>query len=489
MTLEEGFEDQIPRARNVIIANATPGEGGPSPLKAVDILERIANSSDHWPRRVGGCLMVPDSNDNTQVDIWDKNGPARLFSWLKSEFQEVVWYTGKNLLTKEEFYYYVRSHVRRHESIELTPHFPRFDDKNPPSYYYACPHEAWNYAKADGSKLTELLQMFNPATLEDYDLLKAMFLTLLWGGPPGDRPIFVITSDFGSGSGKSTVAYAAADLCCGYMDMQPNEDLTALKNRLLSPLGRSRRVAILDNVSAVKFQWELLESCVTQPEVTGKQMYVGEGTRPNTLIWFMTLNGISLGRDLSQRAVVIKVDKPKYATGWIKSLRTLVKSNRMAIWQDILKLLSSPSQKMEGASRWASWEQGVLSKIPNPDTLMNVIVDRQGAADDDEEEAGLIKDVLYRKLDDVNVDADVVYLRVPKHLIAQWVCEALGKKLTTIGASRRVTRHIQSGYIPELSEDPSHGKVRCFIWRGIKAIEDSPSFLDPALWGGQGYSS
>ena len=31
---------------------------------------------------------------------------------------------------------------------------------------------------------------------------------------------------------------------------------------------------------------------VTSPIISGRQLYVGEGQRPNLLTWFITLNGV-----------------------------------------------------------------------------------------------------------------------------------------------------------------------------------------------------
>ena len=484
MVEEFGFGD-IPPSPLDIISNGTPGPDGPIPKLPSEILEEIVTSAKWWPRRVGDCLIVPDSKDNTRVDIWDRNACTRFFSWLGATFGGVQWYTGRGFYRREDFYEYTLKNVVRHDSIELAPHYPRFDERNPPVYYYACPSEAWDYERSEGSRLTELLQMFNPATLEDYHLLKAMFLTLLWGGTPGERPIFVITSDSGSGSGKSTIAYVAAKLVCGYMDMQPDEDLTALKNRLLSPVGRSKRVAILDNVSAVKFRWSLLESSVTQPEVTGKQMYTGESTRPNTLIWIMTLNGISLGRDLSQRAVIIKVNKPKYSSDWKTRLRVLLKEHKIEIWQDIQKILALKSYPMGEESRWADWERGVLSKIPHPEKLMPLIIERQSGADDDEEESGLIREAFVVNLEKVGLDVDVAHVRLRKSLVSQWIGAALGRKLTTIAATRKITTHIQSGYLPEVSEAPSRTHGRNFLWRGRKTLDEKPTTLEPYVFEGE----
>ena len=136
-------------------------------------------------------------------------------------------------------------------------------------------------------------------------------------------------------------------------------------------------------------------------------------------------------------------------------------------------------------SRWADWERGVLSKIPHPEKLMPLIIERQSGADEDEEESGLIREAFVVNLEKVGLDVDVAHVRLRKSLVSQWIGAALGRKLTTIAATRKITTHIQSGYLPEVSEDPSRTHGRNFLWRGRKTLDEKPTTLEPYVFEGE----
>ena len=44
----------------------------------------------------------------------------------------------------------------------------------------------------DGKAIAELMSLFKPATPIDYDLLLSYFLTLVWGGEPGQRLAYCV---------------------------------------------------------------------------------------------------------------------------------------------------------------------------------------------------------------------------------------------------------------------------------------------------------
>src|SRR5207247_1037554 len=66
----------------------------------------------------------------------------------------------------------------------------------------------------------------------------------------------------------------------------------------------------------MRLRWAELEAMITSPVISGKQMYVGEGQRPNLLTWYITLNGVNMATDMAQRSVIIKVVRGRNSGRW-----------------------------------------------------------------------------------------------------------------------------------------------------------------------------
>ena len=139
-----------------------------------------------------------------------------------------------------------------------------------------------------------------------------------------------------------------------------------IKTRLLTPDAMTRRVALLDNVKSLKFSWSELEAMVTSTIIGGHRMYCGEGTRPNTLTWFITLNGASLSTDMAQRCVIIKLDKPTRSGSWSDDTRAFIDANRPAIVADVVGFLRSEPMTLTRFSRWSNWERDIVARLPEP---------------------------------------------------------------------------------------------------------------------------
>jgi len=150
--------------------------------------------------------------------------------------------------------------------------------------------------------------------------VRACFLTLAWGGPPGARPAWLFTSaddkGAGRGVGKSAVAKVAARLVGGHIDLAANERMPDVITRLLTPDALERRVVLLDNVKSLKLSWGELEALIRNDSVSGHRLYHGESRRPNTLTYCLTLNGAALSRDMAQRCVIVKLARPQYGPTW-----------------------------------------------------------------------------------------------------------------------------------------------------------------------------
>jgi hypothetical protein len=342
-------------------------------------------------------------------------------------------------------------------------------------------------AGGDGRALAELLGRFTPAGPTDAALLKAFFLSLLWGGTPGSRPAWLITSDdddrrSGRGVGKSTLAKAGARLVGGHIDLAANERMSDVITRLLSPDALERRVVLLDNVKSLKFSWAELEALITADSISGHRLYHGEGRRPNTLTVCITLNGASLSRDLAQRCVIVKVKRPAYSGTWEDETVALIESRRWEIIGDILAELRRAAPALDSHSRWGAWERGVLSRVADPAACQKVIGERQDAVDDDGGEADLVRDHFAEELRARGHDPEKEAIFIKSQVAAVWCNEALDVKRSRPQASA----HLRALGVPELrkSDRGKKGLGRGWAWRGVEAAEDAAvvALKDRPIW-------
>lgn len=269
-----------------------------------EIIDLINTSKGGWPRVVDSMVFVDDENHG--LSYFDRHKSAGLFGWLKRSCK-VTWAKGISLVTQAELFAEIERTAQRYEAIEVLPHEPKL-----PNIYYRGKAPS----PGDGSYLSSLLDRFRPETTVDRDLMQAAFMTVFWGGLPGSRPAFVITSDDGRGVGKTKFAETVSYIGGGLIDVSAGEKIDQIKTRMLSPDARTKRVGLFDNVKTMRLSWAELESMITSPIISGRQLFVGEGQRPNLLTWFITLNGVSMATDMAQRSVIIKVIKGKNDGPW-----------------------------------------------------------------------------------------------------------------------------------------------------------------------------
>ncbi|NQV26184.1 MAG: hypothetical protein HQ518_17655 [Rhodopirellula sp.] len=283
------------------------------------------------PKSVGGKLYLP--TDGEPVEI---KKPQQLLAHIERQAR-VEWRHGEDRCPPERFLEYVTMKAEVYEAIERYPHFPAL-----PTFCYF--HR--EVPRGDGQKLEEFIDFFSPATPEDRQLMKAFVITLFWGGNPGCRPLWIFTADAddvhqGRGTGKSTFVQLAAELCGRFLSVSPKVKFEDTIKRFLSPEGLRYRVARIDNLKSLRFSWAELEECLTSQVISGHEMYRGEGRRPNTLIWALTVNSPGVSKDIAQRAVVVRMGRPQHRPGWENEVRRFVEANRWSIIADVKAELES----------------------------------------------------------------------------------------------------------------------------------------------------
>jgi hypothetical protein len=296
------------------------------------ICEDLFSLTGGWPKRVGDLLFVPGPEHRPRF----LESPAQLLAWLDAQ-AFVDWGRASDMISQERFLAHLQETAERFDAVEQYPHWPPL-----PSAYYMHPA----LPETDGEHLEEFISFFSPLTSTDGELLKVFVAGLAWGGQPGSRPAWLFTApeddpQGGRGVGKSKLIELCGELVGGMIEISPTEDVVAIKKRLLSPGTRTLRLARIDNIKTYRFSWADLEGLITSPVISGHRLYHGEGRRPNTLTWALTLNGASLSKDMAKRVIVVKLKRPAYSPAWEDNVRAYIEQYRWHILNDIRLLLEN----------------------------------------------------------------------------------------------------------------------------------------------------
>lgn len=408
--------------------------------RSAAIMEDIRALSGGWPKVCDGMLFAP----REERPSWLPK-PSGLFAWLQ-QFAPLSWREGNDaenlsFVTQEQMHAYLTQFGEHFTSVESYPHEPEMS-----RHCYLWEPDA-EYTP-DGRYLEGLLAFFdNAETLYDTHLIKAMFLTPAWGGPYGRRPAFAITAP-DSGCGKSTLADMVGRLYGGRIDAflsgKGSDDLIS---RLLTPEERSKRVVRADNMKG-EVGDPTIEALITSEVISGRQLYKGEGQRPNTLTWIITGNGLRLSRDIASRCFVINLVRPTtYRPNWESTVISYIEANRRRILMDIVALLREPAPQVYADDRWAEWVSGVLSHCTTATyPLLQNNLDRRQGHDSDAEEAMMIFEALNNLPHERIQDYKDGWMFVPHNVVLSTVCDALRIPHSSAKAvNGMVRRHIVSG--------------------------------------------
>lgn len=282
------------------------------------------------------------------------------------------------LVTKGELFEYLSNtpldEDHHYESISYFPQFP----VNPSTFYVPL-----QLPKPTGEHLRTLVDAMNADSPIDRQLLLAALLTPGWGGPPGTRPLFIFTSDYGQGSGKTETAKLIGNVWGGAVALDASLPWETLTKSIMSSPDYLSRCFLFDNLKG-RFSAASIEAGITAQRISGHRMYHGTVTRPNDATFMVTYNMPELSRDLAQRAIVIKLGKPSNAN-FIVWANTYLRKYRLELLADIMSVLGRDGSKVaeESGTRWRAWQEGVLAKIPgiDVDAVTATIRERQGFSD------------------------------------------------------------------------------------------------------------
>lgn len=418
------------------------------PLPVPEIAGQLLELHEQWPKSVKGMLFIPGQNDKIRY-LASSN---ELFGWL-GVTAPVDFKYQNGCIGKQEFFAELPHHLERFEAAEELPHFPPI-----PGHYYATQVEP-----GDGKRLEEFIDFFAPATEYDRELILAFTVTTFWGGGPGRRVAFGVDSVSGTGAGKSELVKRISSLSGGCYDFDAKRiDEDSLRKKLVN--GDQHRVALLDNIKESCLSSAVIESLVTSSTVGGHKLHVGYTSRPNTITWAMTMNGMSLSRDLAQRTVVIRLAEPKRSGSWDDDFDSFLASHRGDVIRDIAAFFERPAAKLSKFTRWASWEKAVLARLANPVAVQKMIENRAADSDEDKSTAQSIAEYFTAQLFDLGYKPHEETIHIPSDIALIWLNECGKGGLKERQGHACLKNLVDGGSLRNLILNPSRKKGRGWLW-------------------------
>jgi hypothetical protein len=266
------------------------------------------------------------------------------------------------------------------------------------------------------------------------------------------------------GSGKSKLVNKIASLCGGAFAFAKNSEHSDMAKEMLSGENAKKRVAFLDNPKATLLSSDAIESMITAEQISGHQMFYGHASRPNHMTWFIAMNAANLSRDMAQRFVTIKLDKPEYSGDWNSDVDKFVSDHGEKVISGIQAFFKRPRSKLEKYNRWGLWQDQVLSRLEKADELAWEINRREFENDSDSKNAINLEDEIRTVLMKHGYSFPFsvhISLEAMRHIVSS----AIGENFTKKNATDYVDRLIENRITNFLSRNPSRKFGRGFLLR------------------------
>lgn len=232
---------------------------------------------------------------------------------------------------------------------------------------------------------------------------------------------------------------------------------------------------MFDNVKHTTSSGDI-ESLITADYIDGHRLHHGDARRLNNITWSMTANGVSLSRDLADRSVLIKVGKPK-RTDWVTWAWRFIDKHRAELLADIIAELQAEPRgviRHRNRDRWAAWQDGVLSRLPNADELAALIIERRGTMDADADDWADVRGVIEDLLHAVGADPTCPTF-IPSTAICQRLEAVTGERYNGKRLSATLDRFAGVGDSKRLQKNKSNRQGRGYVWLPHVSPEVSPS--------------
>lgn len=378
----------------IILANhmlrETPSENGrPRLVKAALSMAQIRTDlqavTGDWPRRLGPKLFFDDGGTIHYADdvhklyaIIQGKGAIR---WTGGQGQG-----GRTLVTQHQFHAFLQEYATDYDEVTQYPLCPM------PARVYSSWRRKGTY-QPTGQYLNALLAEFDPASDLDARLIRALMLTLVWGGPPGARPLFIITGDDESGqeTGKSRLIYRLSAAVGGYAEIKDlgtrrfGDDIC---KQALGPVAMRHRIMLLDNTTGVLRSSDLT-SIITSPTISGRASHERQAARANYVTWAITTNDLGLNTDLATRCAVIRLTMPDRDArpNWEAEVAAYVDEHREEILVDCIAALQGKRHEITvRRNRFPAWCDQVLALDEKVNELLPRLAEGADEADLDMED-------------------------------------------------------------------------------------------------------
>lgn len=441
------------------------------------IIEDIHKRFMGFPRRVGGSKFMFD-HDRESHKIVHIHAADELFAWIgRKSKRKVAWAIGDAMVTKAEIFKGLAAEAHTYEAVSNVPDWPRRDD-----VYYAHPplpdpSPGFHY-------FHDLVEFFNPASDAYRTMLKAFICAPLWyiNGIP--RPGWIIDSEDGAGTGKTTLVELVAKLYMGSPIRTNKQELktnvTEIIKRLVSTEGRLSRILLADNITG-DFHCAELSDFMTAESISGKAPYGrGEEIRPNNLTYVITANSATVDNDLSDRCFFIKVCKPKRSGNWKREVLEYIEKYRYNIIADIMGMLQerkSEPLEMDLTTRFPEFEEtilwGVCGDLEEYSEAIAALAESRSSSNIEDEHAKTIEDEFMARLIDCGRQPGQEYIFIRSDVAKLWVDEIIGQEKS--GSSMQYLRNLAKNGLTERFDTkperyPSHGPLRRrgIMWRPEK---------------------
>ncbi len=371
-----------------------------------------------------------------------------LFEWVKNEY------------------------AKKYDEISASPTFP----PNPTTYYlYPAPEP-----KQTG-ELERVLSLFKPSDEFSKGMIRALLLTMLWGGNPGGRPLFIIQSSAqgndGIASGKShtaeSISYIAARGNPGHLVLNATKPkgMDDFVTGWLKPRMYRINSALEDNVKG-GYGGQALESAITSRTIQGHQMYEGHGVAPNFLTWIMTSNGGWLTKDIISRSAPIKIDPA--GTFDPSRAEKYDAIDYDALFADVAYIFAQEPVAVDPSlyTRMPAWCREVVCRCPNPEYLLSELKRRnaEAVADNDGDDAAEVRALIQQEIHTCSIDAVSAKVHLPVETVRRILAEQKydGKLWTGGNVRQLLNRLVGNAAFPELQVS-SNNNYRGYLWVGTKA--------------------
>ena len=359
------------------------------------------------PYRVGEELFDRDHETQKICYIYDASD---LFSWIARKTGQVVqWSKIEGCVTKAEFFAALKSEAESFSAISFTPDYPMRSD-----VYYT--HPALPSPSKNNAVFWRFVDFFNPVDEINRSLLTAFIMAPIFYKPMAARPLWIIDSPNGQGSGKSAIPEMVAFLYgedwdegrpidVSLYDLEKNYQ--EIVKRIISTKGRNARILRLDNVTGT-LRSANLAMLVTAGSITGRATYGrGEENRPNNLTYVVTINGATVDTDIASRSYYIMVAKPKMTPKWGDAVQDYIKENRLQIFADILDIIRKHQPfATPPVTRVPQFEVTILQAACQTEEqylkVMQFLTNKKEETNQDEELARRIEEEITQKLKNVD---------------------------------------------------------------------------------------